>query len=101
MIDGLNNITYYLKETKAPTGYNPSPDLFIIKVEPTDTADYTNTTNTVLDFDENRLSWNIENSTGINLPVTGGMGTILFTAIGLLLMAGAAYFLFAKKKESR
>lgn len=101
MIDGLNNITYYLKETKAPTGYNPSPDLFIIKVEPTDNFDYTNTTNTVLDFDENRLSWNIENSTGINLPVTGGMGTILFTAIGLLLMAGAAYFLFAKKKESR
>ena len=101
MIDGLNNITYYLKETKAPTGYNLSPDLFIIKVEPTDNADYTNTTNTVLYFDENRLSWNIENSTGINLPVTGGMGTILFTAIGLLLMAGAAYFLFAKKKESR
>ena len=101
MIDGLNNTTYYLKETKAPTGYNLSPDLFIIKVEPTDTVDYTNATNTVLAFDENRLSWDIENSTGINLPVTGGMGTILFTAIGLLLMAGAAYFLFAKKKESR
>lgn len=101
MIDGLNNTTYYLKETKAPTGYNPSPDLFIIKVEPTDTADYTNATNTVLAFDGNRLSRDIENSTGINLPVTGGMGTILFTAIGLLLMAGAAYFLFAKKKESR
>lgn len=100
MIDGLNNTTYYLKETKAPTGYNPSPDLFEIEVAPTDTADYTNATNTVLAFDENRLSWDIENSTGINLPVTGGMGTILFTAIGLLLMAGAAYFLFGKKKGS-
>lgn len=101
MIDGLNNTTYYFKETKAPTGYNLSPDLFTIKVEPTDTYDYTDATNKVLAFDGNRLSRDIENSTGINLPVTGGMGTILFTAIGLLLMAGAAYFLFAKKKESR
>lgn len=106
MIDGLNDTTYYLKETKAPTGYNLSTDLFEINVAPTaytdGTAadDYTDDTNAVLDFDEHRLSKDIENSTGIDLPVTGGMGTVIFTAIGLLLMAGAAYFLFRGKKSS-
>lgn len=100
MIDGLNDTTYYLKETKAPTGYNLPTDLFDINVAPTDTDDYTGDTNPVLAFDGNRLSKDIENSTGIDLPVTGGMGTVIFTAIGLLLMAGAAYFLFRGKKSS-
>ena len=103
-IDGLNNATYYFKETKAPTGYNLPKDLFPVEVKPSDyvdavKGDYTDETKTVLRFDSNRQSKDIENSTGINLPVTGGMGTILFTAIGLLLMAGAAYLLFGKKKR--
>ncbi|MGN0180569.1 MAG: SpaH/EbpB family LPXTG-anchored major pilin [Monoglobaceae bacterium] len=105
MIDGLNDMTYYLKETKAPTGYNLPTEMFAINVQPTayesetKPGDYT-TDGTALDFDENRLSKNISNSTGIDLPVTGGMGTVIFTAIGLLLMAGAAYFLFKGKKSS-
>ena len=105
MIDGLNNTTYYLKETKAPTGYNLPTDLFDIEVAPTANSgetkyDYSSDNTNVLDFDGNRLSKDIENSTGIDLPVTGGMGTVIFTAIGLLLMAGAAYFLFRGKKSS-
>lgn len=106
MIDGLNDTTYYLKETTAPDGYNLPTDLFKIEVAPTaytdGTAadDYTDHTNDVLDFDGNRLSKNISNSSSIDLPVTGGMGTVIFTAIGLLLMAGAAYFLFRGKKSS-
>ena len=105
MIDGLNDTTYYLKETKEPTGYNLPTGLFEIEVAPTtnvgDTKyDYSLANSAVLEFDGNRLSKNIENSTSIDLPVTGGMGTVIFTAIGLLLMAGAAYFLFRGKKSS-
>lgn len=105
MIDGLNDTTYYLKETKEPTGYNLPTGLFEIEVAPTtnvgDTKyDYSLANSAVLEFDGNRLSKNIENSTDIDLPVTGGMGTVIFTAIGLLLMAGAAYFLFRGKKSS-
>ena len=62
---------------------------------------YYDVTGAELSFNDTHQSESITNDSGINLPVTGGMGTILFTAIGLLLMAGAAYFLFAKKKESR
>ena len=97
-IYGLNDQTYYFKETVAPVGYNVSSELFDIVVQPL-AADYA--ADGSLNFDTTRQAEWIENDSGINLPVTGGMGTILFTAIGLLLMAGAAYFLFAKKKESR
>lgn len=99
MIDGLNDTKYYLKETKAPTGYNLPKDLFEIEVKPTDPDDY-NATGTELAFDGNRLSKEIKNSTGIDLPVTGGIGTVIFTVVGLLLMAGAAYFLLFSRKRS-
>ncbi len=97
-IYGLNEQNYYFKETVAPVGYNVPSELFEIAVKPL-AADYA--ADGSLHFDTTRQAEFIENDSGINLPVTGGMGTILFTAIGLLLMAGAAYFLFAKKKESR
>lgn len=97
-LDGLNDTTYYLKETKAPTGYNIPKDLFEIEVKPDNTNDYN--AEGALQFDINRLLKKIENSTGIDLPVTGGIGTIIFTVIGLLLMAGAAYFLFFSKKKN-
>lgn len=106
MLDGLNNTTYWFKETKAPTDYNLPADLFDIEVKPTaytgaeNHGDY-NGTGTELDFDDHRQDGSIQNSTGIDLPVTGGIGTILFTVIGLLLMAGAAYFLFFNRKKCK
>ena len=96
-IDGLNNTTYYLKETKAPTGYNLPSALVGVNVQP-DASDY-NSEN-ILDFKTERLLKQITNKTGIDLPVTGGIGTVLFTAIGLLLMACAAYFLFFSRKRN-
>lgn len=97
-IYGLNKQNYHFKEIVAPVGYNVPSELFEIAVQP-QAAD--RAPDGSLQFDTIRQAEKIKNDSGINLPVTGGMGTILFTAIGLLLMAGAAYFLFAKKKESR
>ncbi|MEN1938091.1 SpaH/EbpB family LPXTG-anchored major pilin [Paenibacillus sp. 102] len=37
------------------------------------------------------------NKSGWVLPATGGMGTVLFTVVGLLLMAAAAFVFFRKK----
>lgn len=99
MIDGLNDAKYYLKETKAPSNYNLPGDLFEIDVKPTAVSDYN--VNGELDFDGTRLAVEVENSTGIDLPITGGIGTVIFTLIGLLLMAGAAYFLFFNKKTNK
>lgn len=88
------NYDYYLVETKAPTGYNLLTNA--IKVNFADT-----------DADENGYyTVKVQNSSGIMLPITGGMGTVIFTALGIVLMGTAltAYIIFRKKvkaKESR
>ena len=43
----------------------------------------------------------VANSTGAHLPSTGGMGTTLFTVIGLVLMIGAAIVLITRRRMSR
>ena len=48
------------------------------------------------------LALTVKNSKGFDLPLTGGMGTILFTAGGIVLVAGAVVLLLvANKKKSR
>lgn len=99
-IYGLNDATYYFKEIVAPKGYNLPSDLFARSPAPTAAEKIEVAGDDTIYHDMAAQPEKITNDSGINLPVTGGMGTILFTAIGLLLMAGAVYFLFAKKKGS-
>ena len=47
------------------------------------------------------LEFTVINGKGFDLPVTGGMGTMLFTILGLGLMIGAATLVITmRKKES-
>lgn len=99
---GLDAGTYYLHETKAPDGYNQLKD--DIKVEIT--ATYTDsgtlaTTNTShTDNGQYSITQGIANSTGSELPETGGMGTTLFYAIGGILVLAAVVLLVTKKRMS-
>lgn len=80
---------YYLVETAAPAGYNILDNA--VKVNFTDDK----VANT-----EGIYTVNVSNSSGIKLPVTGGTGTVIFTVIGIVLMAGAVLlFVFARKKN--
>ena len=80
---------YYLVETAAPSGYNILDNA--VKVNFTD-AEVATT--------EGIYTVNVPNSSGIKLPVTGGTGTVIFTVIGIVLMAGAVLlFVFARKKN--
>lgn len=106
VIDGLAANTYYLKEVVAPNGYNLLKSKIQIVVEANeinqavvtyksldaseDTALNTTTNNVVP----------VENKAGSILPSTGGMGTTIFTIIGIVLMAGAAIVLITKKRLS-
>lgn len=78
---------YYLVETSAPSGYN----LLNAPVE--------------IDFTDAEVDANgyydqlIANSNGINLPQTGGIGTMIFTVTGIVLMAGAVILLIVLKKK--
>lgn len=80
---------YYLVETKAPTGYNLLSNAVEVHFTDAEVAG-TNGIYTV----------EIENTSGIQLPITGGTGTVIFTIIGIALMVGAVVlFVVSRKKE--
>lgn len=94
-IEGLNVGTYWFKEVKAPEGYSVNTtDVFATLAAKTDkegnvipaTATLTATTSMA----DTKLS---------SLPSTGGMGTYLFTIIGVVVMAGAAGAFFISRRK--
>ena len=83
---GLADGTYTLVEKTTPAGYNTAEDKeFTINAH---------------DYGETNLEQTAEvkNMKGIELPSTGGMGTVAFAVVGLIVMAGAAVTLIIKKR---
>ena len=113
---GLDDGTYYLKETKAPTGYNPVNDDIKIVI----TANTSNGQNgsgavgeltaITVTVGEKNGTGNVENGTvgvevennmGATLPGTGGIGTTIFYIIGGGLMVAAVVLLITKKRMEK
>lgn len=90
---GLESGTYTLTETKAPDGYNLLTDKITITVTSSEViAAYGGGSNCIAKVTENddgTYTVTVKNSTGTELPNTGGIGTNLVTTGGLLLMATA------------
>lgn len=98
-IYGLDNKTYYLKETEAPAGFNKLTNL--VEVNLTDGNNLT-ATKVGGQMDGNATgAVSVQNKAGTTLPSTGGMGTTLFYVVGGLLMAAAAVLLIAKKRMGK
>ncbi len=93
-IKGLDADTYQLVERKAPDGYNKLSAPISITITATSADSGTNVTVT----GNNKT---VENSSGTLLPETGGMGTIIFTLVGGIGVAGviASFFISSKKKR--
>lgn len=97
-IYGLDKTVYYLKETKAPDGYNQLTDRQMVDLSK-------GSNNTTLAT--GATTWNdnggvvVRNNAGATLPSTGGMGTTLFYVIGGGLMVAAAVLLITKKRMER
>ena len=91
-IDGLGEGDYWLKETKEPSGFNKPEDPFKINIDATFEADGTLESSTVtVDTTANSANDHtvkIENRQGTILPGTGGMGTVIFTVVGVAAIAG-------------
>lgn len=112
---GLDDGTYYLKETKAPEGYNLVTDPIEITVKATTVNDQswegkeaddaltklevTVDKNTVVeDTDAGSVSVTVENSKGKTLPSTGALGTKIFFIGGGSVAVIAAVLLIVKRR---
>ncbi len=82
---GLEEGTYYFQEVTAPTGYSLADDVEF-EIEES--------------FTTNKSAYkDMFDTTLIKLPFTGGMGTTIFTVLGVAIMAIAAALFFATKKS--
>lgn len=104
---GLENGEYTLTETKAPAGYNKLASAIGVKVDDQNNGTDTTHATVVIKYDNNNGSVYdqtasngvipVQNKPGVVLPGTGGMGTIAFTVIGVLVIAlGVAWTLKRK-----
>lgn len=118
-IRGLDVGFYYVKETKTPSGYYAPKGSF--KLELTAERDGSESLvktlskggfsalkeadRALVQRDEvnkglNRFEADLLNSSTPILPTTGGVGTVMFTVIGLLCMGAALwFFLFARRRR--
>lgn len=119
-IRGLDVGFYYVKETKTPSGYYAPKGSF--KLELTAERDASErlvktlakgggfsalkeADRALVQRDEvnqtlNRFEADLLNSSTPVLPTTGGVGTVMFTVIGLLCMGAALwFFLFARRRR--
>lgn len=123
LVRGLDAATYYLKETKVPSGYYAPKGGFKVQLTgdrdvetlngnlaaaPASSFTATNTIDNVLlngtasvnGTEQNRLDASLKNSSTPVLPTTGGVGTVIFTVVGLLCMGAALwFFLFARRRR--
>ena len=93
-VSGLDLGDYYFEEVEAPIGYsldaNPNKVTVTLKEKVKEASATT-------DVISNPLTK--YNTTLNSLPSTGGMGTYLFTIIGVVVMAGAAGAFFISRRK--
>ncbi len=116
---GLDADTYYLKETQAPDGYNMLQNEIVLTItsDKNDAVIYQQSWDTFAPTDaltdieltvdgsttsatDGTVSLTIENSQGVTLPETGGIGTTIFYIVGGTLVLGAGIVLITKKRMS-
>lgn len=101
-IKGLDSGDYYLKETKAPNGYNLNPDAVKITITATAKADTTDIESVSLKQDDAAATEiSIRNNSGTLLPLTGGIGTVMFYVVGGILVVGVVIILITRMRVSR
>lgn len=112
VIVGLDAGSYYLRETKAPAGYNLLKNDISVTIAATLDKTENNPALTALTISVDNgeatngnlatgvVSTNVVNNSGAQLPETGGMGTTIFYVLGGVLILAAVVLLVTKKRMS-
>ncbi len=99
-LSGLDLGTYYLTETKAPEGgYNKLNQAATIEIKDAD-LNGKPTNGTSDEYGDGYVAVDVKNTKGFQLPTTGGMGTVLFTAGGIAIMGAAVLLFFVLKRKA-
>lgn len=104
-IKGLDEATYYLKEITPPDGYNLLADYVQVVVKANYDEKGVSTTiisgaqNNLVTYDQDEVT--VINTTGNELPSTGGMGTVLFIVIGSIMVLGFGVLLVTKLRMTK
>ena len=93
-IAGLDADTYYLREVKAPAGYNVLDKDVEVEITPTVSADGKALTLAA-------VTTKVNNNSGAELPSTGGVGTTIFYVLGGLLVVCAGVLLITKRRMNK
>lgn len=97
---GLEAGTYKLTETAAPEGYNKVTEDITVTISATYNTDGTLESWTV-NTDGATHAVEVVNHAGALLPSTGGMGTVIFTVVGVaIVVCGAVWYVRRSKANS-
>lgn len=114
VVKGLDDGTYYLKEEKAPSGYNKLTNEITVVITATtsNVQNWDGTAATALtklevtadgeagttSLDNGSAAITVANNAGSTLPETGGIGTTIFYVVGAVLVLGAVVLLVTRKR---
>lgn len=109
LLEGLTTGTYYLKETKAPNGYVILEELISVEIIDGDKNNDDQGADGIVDDAgdvKEDPKTNVVYKTVVNrkppiIPVTGGMGTILFSIVGIILVVGGVTLITTYLRRKR
>lgn len=97
-LNGLAAGEYWLVETDAPAGYNKLTAPIKVTITKSGDTDVNNWGLSKDDVPEDDKIIDIENVSGTLLPETGGMGTVLFTVVAVVMILGVAISFIRSRK---